>query len=419
MRLGFTLDKAIRRLAVCAALAAACFVLPVMINASNGDEACDKACSDARLAKSFAADPAAVKKHVEAMNAYLKSVHDKAGAGEMGAVQQANLETPANQDMLRDARNYLDSTPGSGSASARVEAKPLLLAQAAMPATPVKPADDRTYVGEKVCTGCHKSEAVNWAHTIHSKIFDLNPQNALEGRGCEACHGPGSAHVKAPSAATIISFTSRSTTPVTQQNNQCMACHTGGARIFWHASIHETNNLACSDCHNPMAKFSAQGLTTHESVNETCFSCHKEQHAQFSRRSHMPLLEGKLSCDDCHAPHGSTTAPLLKAASVNEVCYTCHADKRGPFLFEHAPVRENCLNCHAPHGSNFETLLTTARPVLCQQCHSQTGHPASLLTMGAMPLGPNPDQRLIGVSCQTCHSEIHGSNSPAGARFER
>ena len=87
----------------------------------------------------------------------------------------------------------------------------------------------------------------------------------------------------------------------------------------------------------------------------------------------MPLLEGKLSCTDCHNPHGSTTSPLLKADSVNEVCYSCHAEKRGPFLFEHSPVRESCLNCHSPHGSDFEALLNVPRPMLCQQCHAQDG----------------------------------------------
>ena len=145
----------------------------------------------------------------------------------------------------------------------------------------------------------------------------------------------------------------------------------------------------------------------------------------FQRAAHVTF------CADCHTMTpwiADLENPKSKSLAAmhfgnrwiqNDQCYTCHADKRGPFLFEHAPVRENCLNCHAPHGSNFESLLTTARPVLCQQCHAQTGHPASLMTMGNIPLGPNPDQRLIGVSCQTCHSEIHGSNSPAGARFER
>jgi DmsE family decaheme c-type cytochrome len=133
----------------------------------------------------------------------------------------------------------------------------------------------------------------------------------------------------------------------------------------------------------------------------------------------MPLLEGKISCVDCHNPHGSTTAPLLKANSVNETCYNCHAEKRGPFLFEHAPVRDNCINCHTPHGSNNEKLLAVARPILCQQCHEQTGHPTELLTRGGIPNGPVPDVRVIGRSCNNCHSQIHGSNSPSGPRFER
>ena len=87
----------------------------------------------------------------------------------------------------------------------------------------------------------------------------------------------------------------------------------------------------------------------------------------------MPIREGKVACTDCHNPHGSVTESLLKKDSVNEVCYTCHAERRGPFLFEHAPVRENCLNCHDPHGSINEYSLKVSRPRLCFECHS-IGH---------------------------------------------
>jgi len=285
---------------------------------------------------------------------------------------------------------------------------------------PPEDESDRTYVGQKTCEGCHAQEAANWAHTIHAAVFTLNPRDPVEAQGCEACHGPGSAHVKNPSdLSTIISFSHKSLTPVARQNAQCLTCHQGGQRIFWHGSIHEDNNLACSDCHNPMSNFSAHGLTARESVNQTCFSCHKIQRVEFNKRSHMPLLEGKITCVDCHNPHGSTTAPLLKADSVNEVCYSCHAEKRGPFLFEHAPVRENCLNCHSPHGSNFEALLNVPRPMLCQQCHAQDGHPAILMTRGNTVVGPMPNPMLISTSCQTCHVNIHGSNDPSGSRFER
>src|SRR3546814_15420878 len=66
----------------------------------------------------------------------------------------------------------------------------------------------------------------------------------------------------------------------------------------------------------------------------------------------------------------------------SDVCssdlYQCHAEKRGPMLFEHAPVRDSCLNCHTPHGSNQHALLVAPIPLLCQQCHSHVRHPNDL-----------------------------------------
>ena len=65
--------------------------------------------------------------------------------------------------------------------------------------------------------------------------------------------------------------------------------------------------LACSDCHNPMAKISATGLLKKPTINETCYTCHQQQRAEFAKRSHMPLPGGQISCVDCHNPHGSTS----------------------------------------------------------------------------------------------------------------
>jgi DmsE family decaheme c-type cytochrome len=168
-----------------------------------------------------------------------------------------------------------------------------------------------------------------------------------------------------------------------------------------------------------MARFSATGLLKKASVSETCYTCHQQQRAEFRKRSHMPLPEGKMSCENCHNPHGSPTRPLLNADSVNDLCYSCHAEKRGPFLWEHAPVRENCLNCHEAHGSNQEALLVAARPFLCQQCHTSRTHQNRLATVSNLASGPDPNQRVIARSCQTCHAQIHGSNHPTGVRFLR
>ena len=286
-------------------------------------------------------------------------------------------------------------------------------------------AQQATYIGEKACFDCHGQESRHFGDTLHAKTFRLNPKNAQERQVCEACHGPGSLHAKnAKDKSLIIGFTKRWDTPVELQNAQCLSCHKGGNRLHWPGSTHASNQLGCADCHNPMEKVSANSLLVRATINETCETCHQQQRTEFNKRSHMPLHEGKMTCVDCHNPHGSPTKPLLKADNVNTVCYACHAEKRGPLLWEHAPVRENCLNCHSPHGSNHDKLLVASRPQLCQQCHSPSvGHPGQFYradqTAEAGQLGGTTSQRIVGRSCQNCHSQIHGSNHPAGARFQR
>jgi DmsE family decaheme c-type cytochrome len=280
------------------------------------------------------------------------------------------------------------------------------------------------YLGEAACSACHRVESGHFLATTHARVFRASPGNALEGRVCEACHGPGSLHLTDPrDRAKIMSFTRASAADIDRMNGVCLACHQGGERLHWIGSAHHGRDLACADCHNPMAEISASGLLAREGVNEVCLTCHQQQRADFRKRSHMPLFEGKIDCVDCHNPHGTTEDPLLRAETINQLCYGCHAEKRGPFLFEHAPVRENCLNCHAPHGSNHEKLLVTNPTFLCQQCHANVGgsfgHPTDLLTRANAPLGEFPDPRLMNRGCVNCHAQIHGSNHPAGARFHR
>jgi len=289
-------------------------------------------------------------------------------------------------------------------------------------AAAVEPA---TYVGEAVCARCHDAQDRHFANTLHAKVFRQNPRTQAERQVCEACHGPGSNHARNPvDRRALIGFTKEWGTPVATQNGQCLHCHEGEQRLHWPGSTHASYGLGCSDCHNPMARVSASGLLMRATISETCMSCHQQQRAEFRRRSHMPLPEGKISCADCHSPHGSPTRPLLKADSVNEVCYACHAEKRGPMLWEHAPVRERCTSCHLPHGSNHDKLLVAARPYLCQQCHNASaGHSGQFFradqTAAAALQGGTQSPRVIGRACQNCHTQVHGSNHPSGARFQR
>jgi DmsE family decaheme c-type cytochrome len=149
------------------------------------------------------------------------------------------------------------------------------------------------------------------------------------------------------------------------------------------------------------------------------------------KTSHHPVREGKMGCASCHNPHDGAQPKMLKADSVNELCYTCHAEKRGPFLFEHAPVREDCTSCHEPHGTNHKRLLAQKLPNLCWNCHlTGSGHfgsgdnlstelGARVAPAGAPSGYPTVNSRFVEKSCKNCHVNLHGSNSPSGAFFIR
>jgi DmsE family decaheme c-type cytochrome len=233
--------------------------------------------------------------------------------------------------------------------------------------------------------------------------------------GCESCHGPGKAHAEAGGDPKLI----RNPPDMAprEASATCLTCHSRGAHAAWEGSVHDVRQLACSTCHS-VHDFKAENaqLKTRDQT-ELCAQCHRDKVAKLDRSGHMPLREGKMECSSCHNPHGSqNNVRLLRAGnSISESCATCHTDKRGPFLYEHAPVRENCATCHDPHGSMNERMLVAKQPLLCQRCHIHTRHPSTIYDA----LVVNTSNRLYARSCATCHSNVHGSNHPSGGTFLR
>jgi DmsE family decaheme c-type cytochrome len=271
-------------------------------------------------------------------------------------------------------------------------------------------------VGEDTCLACHSEKKQGYEGSAHSVKADARTPAAKQ--SCESCHGPGGKHVEDPAKFPLIRFSKEKPDTV---NGVCATCHNKGEHALWDGSQHERRGLSCITCHsvhNP--KSETKQLKAKDQL-ALCDTCHRDKIAKVDRSGHMPVREGKMQCTTCHNVHGATNVKLLrKGDSPAELCTSCHADKRGPFLWEHAPVRDGCTTCHDPHGTTNERMLITKPPLLCQRCHVATRHPSTIydaLLLG--PTTPAPSVRVYGRSCVTCHAAIHGSNHPSGQRFIR
>ena len=226
------------------------------------------------------------------------------------------------------------------------------------------------FVGSESCDTCHETITRDFRTATHARL--KAPGDNAKNMGCESCHGPGSLHVKSGGAARTI--------------------------------INPNKSPA------------------------TCFQCHTEVRAAFELPHHHPVLEGKVSCSDCHNVHkgdaikggGTNTLQKVKGGgmailSQNETCYQCHAAQRGPFVFEHEALREGCVSCHSPHGSVNQRLLTQRNATLCLKCHFQQQTVDGRLYIG----DSDHSTRLVQGTCWSagCHEAVHGSQVNGHFRY--
>jgi len=207
------------------------------------------------------------------------------------------------------------------------------------------------YVGMDTCVMCHEKEAQEYKFSTHARSNIKDDKTGAQ--ACETCHGPGSIHADA----------------------------SGGK-----------NNII-----NPKKN------------PEVCFTCHTDKRMEFRLPYHHPVLEGKMSCTDCHDPHGTDVMPWTATSEngANEVCFKCHNDKRGPYIWAHDAMREGCSSCHRVHGSVNDKLLVTRDYNLCLRCHATATYPLGHQT------------RWAEGTCWSsgCHPAVHGSNFSQHLRY--
>ncbi len=307
----------------------------------------------------------------------------------------------------------------SGGSSQSISAQPLISAR--------QSSDE--YVGSDACKDCHEDQFKAFSHTSHAQLAKIS---SWKGKvtGCEACHGPGKAHLEEGDPKKIISFKNKSSKEISET---CLTCHAGREEHNnFRRGEHWRNDIGCTDCHSShsnIADRNIQGSITFVGKSnaekpdfstlhllklgepQLCISCHSEVKPDFNKPFHHKVLEGMMKCSDCHNPHGGFELKQTRLATGADAgCIKCHADKQGPFTYEHAPLKtDGCVACHTPHGSSNPRLLKfSAVNQLCLTCHS-VDH-----GVGAdEPAGPTHNQNAQYASCTNCHIKIHGSRSSA------
>jgi len=263
------------------------------------------------------------------------------------------------------------------------------------------------------CQACHQDNAF-------TNAFTRSPHAGIA-QACAACHVGAAAHADAQAEGrSDVPAPSLKKLSARAVNDTCLSCHEKTHHATWRGSPHDRRNVSCISCHSVHAFKSPKAQLKTATEPETCYTCHNAIRAQSLRTSHHPVREGLMTCTSCHNPHDGSRPKMIKADVPNELCLKCHTEKRGPFFWEHAPVRENCLNCHNPHGSNHDKMLVSQQPWLCQRCHLNTRHPGTLYTgINATGTAATATNRAVEHACKNCHQNVHGGNAPTAPYLGR
>ncbi len=277
-------------------------------------------------------------------------------------------------------------------------------------------------VGDAKCAPCHATLHTSWLATKHkAALVD-----------CEACHGPGSAHVAAPSLTNILRGTAATDSavcgqchndiqsdwsnsmhaqivadPVSSGSNNCLRCHSGAFRALNvdEPIGHGQTPTQVDTAITALSTATLQSYIPATTATATCTNCHDphENTANLTSANEQFYLRRATSSTDL-----SSDLPNASAASyttVNHICGSCHNNRGGDPSdagltkntsrpATHEGPEYNMLNGYGgaedAAGPPVRTSTHVTVPDQCVQCH--------------MPNSSHTFTVNLDTSCSPCHS---------------
>jgi hypothetical protein len=168
------------------------------------------------------------------------------------------------------------------------------------------------------CFACHTAES--------TALRKFEPESAVPGVTCEACHGPGTNHIAKVTSADTHAKNVEIINPAhmnpAESVDFCGACH----RTFWDVAFSEVKNRGVE-----VVRFEPYRLEESKCWGKaadpriTCIACHDP---------HQPLERASAAYDQkclaCHLTHGEAkqkSKPGLACPKSDHKCTSCHMPK--------------------------------------------------------------------------------------------
>ena len=231
-----------------------------------------------------------------------------------------------------------------------------------------------------MCADCH-STGIRKNYDPETRRFATRYDEITV--GCEACHGPGSAHVAAmaqPAGTTgtqLISISAQQ-----PQLNACAGCHSRRTQIaegftpaghyldyYLPALLTETLYHSDGQILDEVFEYGSFLQSRMHAEGVSCSDCHDPHSARLK-------LPGNATCTQCHNPAGRPGFPTLLQADYDTPAHHFHAKET---------EAGRCVSCHMPSRTYMQVddrrdhsfrlprpdlTLSIGTPNACGDCHT-------------------------------------------------